>query len=161
LAVPVPGSIQWNSGRRPTKTWPLRVKEIELKRQKLERADSRLRRRYGTRWPKGLLNCFVERERALNAELEQVVYDEEDRFEPWFPVAIVRALDDALVEVTLESTPQLLEDLWKATHMLVSKRENRKRGIPVLTTAQARQLKKIKNAADRLTMACGPDWPRC
>jgi hypothetical protein len=157
---PVPSEVpKWNSGRRESRFWHQEVQKFEAEQKKLQRSEMRLRRRFGTHWPKGVLDCFVERETVARCTYDRLVLEEEGRFDDWFPTSIVTAIDDALTHVDVENAPLLLEGLWDAIHRLTSCREDARRGLPVLTARQIRHLKKAEDACTRLNLACGADWP--
>jgi len=60
----------WNSGSREAPTFNRELQILERRRRALDRANERVRRRYGTNWPAGVLNAYCSRGRDLEREYE-------------------------------------------------------------------------------------------
>jgi hypothetical protein len=81
-----------------------------------------------------------------------------------FPDDIVKAIEDDLVAI--ESSRQLLDDLWTATDHLRQARKQQKQRFGLLTSAEAKRLITVKgkvtsllSTSTSMTASQGPNLP--
>jgi hypothetical protein len=144
----------WNAGWRES-AFVRDVEEPRLKvrLKKLERLQTRLYQRYGTQWPKPLVDRFSDRSKALYDELDDM---EGRREQSWFPDSLIAKIR-TVTGVDDDRFPDLLESLWEALERLHRVRDDEKRGRPRLDDSQRRQLVRLSRAVTNFLIRSGPD----
>jgi hypothetical protein len=140
--------VDWNSGERQARSFERERAKLWQERERLNRVDERIRRRYGTNWPPSILERYVARGRDLEEAVGRL-YEQE--WEPWFPPALV----EKIAGIVGRRDDGLLEHLFAALRRLKEAREASEHGEPHLSDEQRKRLERVEDAATRFLKACG------